>query len=463
ILDFSKIEAGKMELENQPFDLRDCVEGTLDLVAGKAFDKGLDLAYLIDEQTPSTFSGDMTRLRQILLNLFTNAVKFTETGEVVLTIKSHPISNAGRKVLNSDIHELHFAVRDTGIGIPKERMDRLFQSFSQVDASTTRKYGGTGLGLAISRRLSEMMGGSMWAESQEGVGTTFYFTIHTKVVDQPVVARPDLQGDQPQLADRKVLIVDDNETNRRILRLHVEKWGMVAGESATPGKALEWIRKGEKFDVAILDMHMPGMGGVMLATELRQHPAGHELPLVLFTSLWRREVHLQGVEFAAHLTKPIKPSQLFDALVSIFSEKPLQVRREATSKAQLDPDLAISLPLRILLTEDNVVNQKLALRLLQKMGYRADVAGNGIEAIQALERQPYDVILMDVQMPEMDGLEATRQINQRWERHERPHIIAMTANVMPGDREMCLAAGMDDYIAKPLRVEEIVDALKRAT
>jgi len=368
----------------------------------------------------------------------------------------------GRKTSVSDHYELEFAVRDTGIGIPKERMNRLFQSFSQVDASTARKYGGTGLGLAISKRLSEMMGGSMWVESEVGEGTTFYFTIRAKVVDQTMVTRPDLQQDQPQLSGRKVLIVDDNDTNLRILKLQVEKWGMESIQSSSPQKALDLVKNAQHFDVAILDMHMPDMDGLILASEIRGYPAGSYLPLILFTSLGRRELHPEGIEFAAHLTKPIKPSQLFDALVGIFVDQPVQVKKQAHMPEKPDTSFAGEFPLRILLTEDNAVNQKLALRLLEKMGYRADVAGNGLEALEALERQSYDVILMDVQMPEMDGLEATRQIIKRWGTEERPHIIAMTANAMQGDREMCLAAGMDDYIAKPLRVEEILAALKRS-
>lgn len=237
---------------------------------------------------------------------------------------------------------------------------------------------------------------------------------------------------------------------------------MDAVESGSPQKALDLIMEGEQFDVAILDMHMPEMDGVMLATELRKQPAGRDLPLVLFTSLGRRELQPDGVYFAAHLTKPIKPSQLFDALIGIFVDQPVQVKKQAHIPEKLDINIAQKFPLRILLTEDNAVNQKLAIRLLEKMGYRADVAGNGLEAIEALERQSYDVILMDVQMPDMDGLEATRQITQRWDPSERPYIIAMTANAMQGDREMYLAAGMDDYIPKPLRVEEMVAALKRS-
>jgi CheY-like chemotaxis protein len=340
-------------------------------------------------------------------------------------------------------------------------MNRLFQSFSQVDASTARKYGGTGLGLAISKRLSEMMGGRMWVESELGVGTTFYFTILAQAVDQPLVARPHLKDHQPILEDKRVLIVDDNDTNRRVLNLQVDKWGMQSGEVASAAEALEKLAGGDVYDVAILDMHMPGMDGMTLAREIRKLPEGKNLPLVLFTSLGRREVDVEEVDFAAHLTKPIKPSLLFDALIGIFAKQKVTPSKTIQSPARFDAEMAQRHPLRILLAEDNAVNQKLALRLLGKIGYRADVAGNGLEAIEALERQSYDVILMDVQMPEMDGLEATRQIVQRWSQRDRPCIVAMTANAMQGDREMCLQAGMDDYIAKPIRVEELVSALSQ--
>jgi PAS domain S-box-containing protein len=465
ILDFSKIEAGKMDLESQPFDLRECIEGTLDLVAGRAFEKGLDLAYVIEDGTPAGIIGDVTRLRQILLNLLTNAVKFTEKGEVVLTVKSEDkptramSGNGGNPEAGS--HTLLFTVRDTGIGIPLERMDRLFQSFSQVDASTARKYGGTGLGLAISKRLSELMGGTMWAKSETGAGTTFHFTIRAEATTAIAPASRRIKLSDPQLHDRKVLIVDDNNTNRRIVELQVKGWGMQPFETASPLTALEWIRRGDAFDVAILDMHMPDMDGLTLASEIRQHRDEHTLPLILFTSLGRRETGAEDLGFSAFLTKPIKPSQLFDALVAIFADQPVAAPRPSNEPQRLDPEMASRHPLRILLAEDNAVNQKLALRLLAQMGYRADVAANGLEAIESIERQNYDVVLMDVQMPEMDGLEASRQINARWSRGERPQIVAMTANAMQGDRELCMAAGMDDYITKPIRVDELVGALDR--
>ncbi len=461
ILDFSKIEAGKMELEDQPFDIRECIEGTLDLIAGRAYEKELDLAYLIEDGTPTRIVGDVTRFRQILLNLLTNAVKFTEEGEVVVTVSAEDPTHdrAVGDGLDGAEHVLHVRVRDTGIGIPPDRMNRLFQSFSQVDASTARRYGGTGLGLAISRRLAEMMGGSMWAESEVGKGTVFHFTVQAEEAEGATDAGIGLRSTEPQLQGRRVLIVDDNDTNRRILGLQVKGWGMIPRDSHSPAQAIEWIRAGEPFDVAVLDMHMPEMDGVSLARLIRKQRGPDSLPLILFTSLGRREVDVDELEFAAFLTKPIKPSQLLDALIGIFADQPAQAVRPAAAPAGIDPDLGEKHPLRILLAEDNAVNQKLAIRLLQQMGYRADVAANGLEVLDSLGRQTYDVVLMDVQMPEMDGLEASREINRRWSQPERPRIVAMTANAMQGDRERCIEAGMDDYISKPVRVSELMDAL----
>jgi PAS domain S-box-containing protein len=456
ILDFSKIEAGRLELEAQPFDLRECVEGALDLVATQAAEKGLDLAYLLGDGTPAAVVGDVTRLRQVLLNLLSNAVKFTEAGEVVLSVTAHRPNDA------AGFHELTFAVRDTGIGIPPERLGRLFQSFSQVDASTTRRYGGTGLGLAISQRLIELMGGRITVTSELEAGSEFRFTIRADPAPAPLPTRRDWSGVQPSLRGKRVLVVDDNATNRRILASYLSAWGMPARDTGSPAEALAWIRADERFDVAILDMHMPGMDGALLAEAMRQEPAGATLPLVLFTSLGRREALAGRDIFAAYLHKPIKPSQLFDALVSVLAEQPVHVAPRATTRGELDPEMARRHPLRILLAEDNVVNQKLALRLLAQMGYRADLAANGLEAIEAVARQTYDVILMDVQMPELDGLEASREINRRWPAPGRPRIVAMTANAMQGDRELCETAGMDDYVAKPIRVEELVAALDRS-
>ncbi|UCG96467.1 MAG: GAF domain-containing protein [Burkholderiales bacterium] len=453
ILDFSKIEAGRMDIEAHPFDVRECVESALDLVAPRAAEKHLETAYFLEGEVPRAVSGDVTRLRQILLNLLANAVKFTERGEVVLTV------TAGHAAAGEV--ELAFAVRDTGIGLTPEGMSRLFQSFSQADSSTTRKYGGTGLGLAISRRLAELMGGRMWAESAgPGQGSTFRFTIRAPVAELAPTRDRDFIGTQPELQGRRVLVVDDNATNRRVLSLQTGKWGMKARETESPAEALRWTEAGEPFDLAILDMHMPEMDGLELARRI--HARRPALPLVLFSSLGRREAGDTEGLFRAYLAKPVRQSQLFDTLVNLLADSTAAARAPSARTAatpKIDSELAARHPLRILLAEDNVVNQKLALRILQQMGYRADLASNGLEAVESVGRQVYDVVLMDVQMPEMDGLEASRQITSKWPPGERPRIVAMTANAMAGDREMCLAAGMDDYITKPIRVDALVEAL----
>ncbi|MEM7439738.1 MAG: GAF domain-containing protein [Pseudomonadota bacterium] len=449
ILDFSKIEAGQMDVEYQPVDLRDCVESALDLIGAKAAEKQLDIAYIYGDEVPAAVSTDATRLRQILLNLMSNAVKFTESGEVVMSISA---SRKGGKV------ELAFEVRDTGIGLTAKGMSRLFQSFSQADSSTTRKYGGTGLGLAISKRLSELMGGTMWAESEgAGKGSTFHFTIQATETDLPDTKARSLLGLQSELQGKRILMIDDNETNRRILTLQTEKWGAKTDAFETPRKGLNALKKKPDYDLAILDMHMPQMDGIALAQRMQaDFPA---VPRVLFSSLGVRDLEVEADLFAAHLAKPLRQSHLFDTLVTLFEPKVTKVDAKSKAKPKTDPEMAKQHPLRILLAEDNLVNQKLALRLLEQMGYRADLASNGAEAVESVDRQTYDVVLMDVQMPEMDGLEASRRINAAYADGGRPRIVAMTANAMQGDREMCLAAGMDDYIAKPIRVDRLVEAL----
>jgi PAS domain S-box-containing protein len=455
ILDFSKIEAGKFELEFRPFVIRDAVEAAVDLVAATATAKGLDVGSLLDPKAPVAIVGDATRLRQILVNLLTNAVKFTEDGEVVLSVDSERVAEGDGS--GAEICELHFAVRDTGIGIPKERIDRLFHSFSQVDASTTRRYGGTGLGLAISKRLSEMMGGTMWVESEVGKGSVFHFTIKAETAGG---AEHDAPTERPQLRGKRLLVVDDNAVNRELVRRQATAWGMVSRETGSPREALEWIRRGDPFDAAILDMHMPDMDGLALAREIRRSCDRRILPLVMLTSLGRRR-DVEGVDFVAQLTKPIKASQLYEALMRAFGAISEEVRPVEAGGGRSAAS-AERAPLKILVADDNAVNQQLALALLEKMGYRADVVVNGAEVLDALVRQRYDVVLMDVEMPVMDGLEASRRINQQWSASERPRIIAMTANAMQGDRETCLAAGMDDYLSKPIRRAELAAALARS-
>ncbi len=451
ILDFSKIEAGQMDLELRPVDLRDCVESALDLVSSRAAEKNLDIAYILEDEVPLAISTDLTRLRQILLNLLSNAIKFTQTGEVVLTVSA--------KAIKGDQVELAFEVRDTGIGLTAKGMKRLFQSFSQADSSTTRKYGGTGLGLAISKRLAELMGGTMWAVSDgTGKGSTFHFTLRAEKSELPETQARNLIGMQAELEGKSLLVVDDNETNRHILALQTSKWGSKTHATGSPLEALEWLKAGERFDLAILDMHMPEMDGVELAREIQKR--GVALPMVLFSSLGMRDSEVQTGLFEAFLAKPLRQSQLFDTLATLFEpDKKHDVIDKAPAKPKMDPELASRHPLRILLAEDNLVNQKLALRLLGQMGYDADVANNGLEAVECVGNQIYDVVLMDVQMPELDGLDATRRIVKKHKENDRPKIVAMTANAMQGDREMCLDAGMDDYITKPIRVDRLIEAI----
>jgi signal transduction histidine kinase/CheY-like chemotaxis protein/HPt (histidine-containing phosphotransfer) domain-containing protein len=463
ILDFSKIEAGRMELESQPFDLRECVESAVDLLAARAAEKGLDLSCVVDSDVPAAILGDVTRLRQVLVNLLGNAVKFTERGEVVLSVSvERGEESAASTSLHTPHPTLHFAVRDTGIGIPPERQSRLFQSFSQVDTSTTRRFGGTGLGLAISRRLAELMGGTMRVESEgvAGKGSTFHFTIRAEVAE-PLASRPYLQSIQPRLEGKHVLVVDDNATNRHILSLQTRAWGMLPQDTASPHEALAWIGRGDPFDVALLDLQMPEMDGTELAAEIRRLRPARELPLVILSSLGQKEGKAEDVELAAYLLKPIKPSQLYNVLVGIFGPEESVSATEEAAKPSFDAEMGRRHPLSILLAEDNAINQKLALLVLERLGYRADVAGNGLEVLQALRRQAYDVVLMDVQMPEMDGLEATRAIGHEFGSERRPRIVAMTANAMKEDRDECFAAGMDDFMAKPIQFDELVAALNR--
>ncbi|MBI3160896.1 MAG: response regulator [Chloroflexi bacterium] len=451
ILDFSKIEAGKMDMERQPFDLRECVESAADLLAYRASEKNLEMGVLIESNVPRGIIGDVTRLRQVLVNLLSNAVKFTERGEIFVEV-AHDSARL-------DAPLLHFKVRDTGIGIPADRTESIFHSFSQVDASTSRKYGGTGLGLAISQRLAELMGGRMWVESVAGSGSTFHFTILAPPTTIPharsIVSLPHLTG-------KRIMLVDDNLTNRRILIQQAENWGMLPTACSTPYDALNAIKQGLRFDLAVLDMHMPGMDGLTLAREIRRaESTGDPMPMIMLTSLgWRDTV--DSSDFASFLTKPVKQSNLYNAIVEALAiAKPRPDHAATIDEHRFDSDMSARIPLRILLAEDNAVNQKLALRLLERMGYRADVAGNGLEVLQAMDRQTYDLIFMDVQMPEMDGLQATRQIRAKYPSARQPRIVAMTANAMQGDREMCLEAGMDDYLSKPIQVKDLQFALER--
>jgi len=482
ILDFSKIEAGKLDLEQQPFNLRECVEEAFELLFTKAAEKGLDVAYTIAPTLPVDFVGDITRVRQILVNLLSNAIKFTEKGEVVVAVDGKPVLGAADTPSLAASHqpsplpehpeasttesqpqyEIAISVRDTGIGIPPDRVNRLFQSFSQADTSMTRKYGGTGLGLVISERLAQMMGGSIRVESTEGRGSTFHITLKLGIA--PPQQYPYMEADHPYLKNHRVLVVDDNDTNREILAHQLAYWGMVVRATPSDSEALDWILReaGDPFDLAILDMNMPEMDGLTLAEKIRTRYDARALPLILWTSLMsRRDVERSAaVEIAATLSKPVRPAVLYDMLVGFFERKPREII-PPTYWGDIDRQMGEKRPLRILLAEDNAVNQKVALRLLEKLGYRADIASNGLEVIHAMDRLPYDLILMDVQMPEMDGVEATRYIRSHWASKKRPRIVAMTAHALEGTREWLLKEGMDDYVSKPVRIEEMVAALQR--
>jgi PAS domain S-box-containing protein len=457
ILDFSKIEAGRIELEAIPFALGRAIEGAMDVVTPAASAKGLELAYAIDPDLPHALVGDAGRLRQIVLNLLSNAIKFTEHGEIRVSVSGRRLDgSAGHGIGATPRWEVTVAVRDTGIGIPPDRMDRLFQSFSQADASISRRFGGTGLGLAISRRLAELHGGTITVESSGIPGEGSQFAVRIVALEAPAdaVATP-APRPTDELAGKTALVVDDNSTNRRIVSAQLRRWGMTVRATGSSQEAIDWVRRGAGFDVALLDYLMPDLDGVALAATLHEITEPRELPVIIISSLRQQPQAVGSV--AAWLTKPIKPSPLLDALHAVLFE---------VAPASATPELAVTValgerhPLRILLAEDNAANQKLALRVLNRMGYAADVAVNGLEAIAALEAGTYDLVLMDVQMPELDGLEATRQIRSRWPGAAGPRIAAMTANAMPGDRELCLAAGMDDYISKPIRIEELTAVLE---
>lgn len=456
ILDFSKIESGKLHLEEQPFDLRRCVEDALDLIATQATKKGLELICWIASGTPLHFQGDVTRLRQVLVNLLSNAIKFTQAGEVMVSVESQRCSSAGA-------YKLHFAVHDTGIGIHPDQLQRLFQPFSQVDSSMTRRYGGTGLGLSISKRLCEMMGGRVWVESEVGLGSTFHFTVQLQSISEPM--DEDVWSNVlPKMKGKRVLVADDNQTTRETIAQQIEEWEMQVQTAASGAEAIAHLHPASQYDLVILDHQMPGGNGFDVAVQIRQMPEGQGLPIVVMsTGLEAPSPEaIADMGITALLTKPLKQSQFYDVLAQIFLTGQVMLPQRSTRLMSGDR-LSAQYPLHILLVEDIPVNQKLVLQMLQRLGYRADVANNGHEAIAALRRQPYDVVLMDVQMPEMDGLEATRWIRRQDPTIlKAPYIIAMTAHAMQGDRELCLEAGMNDYLSKPIRLEGLVKSLRRA-
>jgi signal transduction histidine kinase/CheY-like chemotaxis protein len=454
ILDFSKIEAEKLDLESQRFDLRRCIEDALDLVGPKAEEKKLEIGYQIEGSIPYFYVGDMARIRQILVNLLSNAVKFTDAGEVVASVSGCLVEN--------DLYQLHFSVRDTGIGIPPKLQHRLFESYSQADVSTTRRFGGTGLGLAISKRLSELMGGKIWMESS-GIareGSVFHFTILVaKAAEQELPQQAKRRAD---LSGKKVLIVDDNETSRRILISQINQLSMLPTAVASGREALHVLRQGESFDLAILDLQMPEMDGRMLAEEISKIP-GQQTPLILLSAFGFLASDKDSDYFAARLTKPVKAAQLCEVMWSVIKDETETQKQGRQPKASNHRDLGLRHPLRILLADDSAVNQKVASRMLEKIGYRVDIVANGLEALEAVRNNSYDVVLMDCLMPEMDGYEATHRIreSENMDGRKPVYIIAMTANALQGDREQCLAAGMNDYLSKPVRLNQLAEALER--
>jgi CheY-like chemotaxis protein/HPt (histidine-containing phosphotransfer) domain-containing protein len=420
-----------------------------DLLNPNTEDRPIELMYLIAPELPSQVIGDVTRLRQILVNLVGNAIKFTEEGEIFV--------NVSQRTREENTCTLLFEVRDTGIGIPESRRDMLFRSFTQLDSSTTRKYGGTGLGLAITARLVEMMGGSIWVDSEVGKGSTFSFTLRVELEDEV----QDTEAHAEELSGKRVLIVDDNQTNRRILNLQCVSWGMDCLVLPSGQEALRVLDSGTTFDMAIIDMLMPEMDGLLLAQEIKKRSAPPFMPLILLSSLGKHDERVAAGElFQTVLTKPIKQAQLKKVLIASLVSSAIQ-RSYEEDIARLDRHLAEKVPLRLLIAEDNPVNQKLVVRLFEQMGYRIDVTANGLEVLDALQRQPYDMVFMDIQMPEMDGLEATRRIAEIFPDTLQPIIVAVTANALDGDRERCLEAGMHDYISKPIRIDTVQQTILR--
>jgi signal transduction histidine kinase/DNA-binding response OmpR family regulator len=466
ILDFSKIEAGKLSFEKLDFDLVETVEGALDMFAERARQKGIELACQVAPGLPRRLRGDPGRLRQVITNLISNAIKFTERGEVVVRV-------ANERETEKDV-VIGFSVKDTGIGIPGEVQNRLFQAFTQADSSTTRRFGGTGLGLAISRQLVAMMDGQIGVRSEPGEGSTFWFTARLEKQTGPAEPAPSIYF--RDLFDLRVLVVDDNATNRQILRHQLFAWKMQKGSAANGFEALELLRtaaaEGKPYELALLDMQMPEMDGMTLARAIKADPAIASTHLIILTSMGsmhsQEELRAAGVD--AYLVKPVKQSRLFDCLVTVLGRAAAEhvftkpAKDERPERAP--PEMAHVNRARILLAEDNIVNQKVALAQLRGLGFTADAAANGHEVLSALKQVAYDIILMDCQMPEMDGYEAARAIRQAEKAGTAPwkapvHIIAMTANAMTGDREKCLAAGMDDYLSKPVRKPDLQSAMTK--
>ena len=456
VLDFSKIESGKIDLETHPYNVRQCVEEALELLAPKAAEKGLDLVALIDPAAPAFVVGDVTRLRQVIVNLVGNAEKFTQKGEVVVSVSAKTETRPGEL-------SLHFAVSDTGIGIPSDKRDRLFQSFSQVDSSTTREFGGTGLGLAISKRLAELMGGTMWVESEVGKGSVFHFSITVRCGADEA---PNWRQGSPALRGKRMLLLEDNAMQRRALAQFAKMWGFDLTEAAGVEEA-EAALGGQPgcFDLLLIDYDLLGEDAPAIIARLRALPAAAGAMLLLVSAHRLRVSGLRVPSVHGFVAKPIRPAALLESLVRAVTGVSEHEKRAVTVSPfeVAGRPLAEILPLRLLIADDNTVNQKVALMLLKRLGYNADAVSNGVEVLQALETKIYDMILLDVQMPEMDGYEAARRICAKWSmlEHQRPRMVALTGNAMQGDRERCLAAGMDDYISKPVQLSDLKSVLER--
>ena len=448
ILDFSKIESGNMELEQEEFELRNCVEDVLDIFATRASSQGVELVYQLSEAVPWQIVGDDLRLRQILTNLVSNAMKFTQKGEVF--VKADVLSGEGTGPL-----EIEFSVRDTGIGIPADKVGRLFKAFSQVDQSTTRKYGGTGLGLAISQKLVHLMNGTIKVESEPGMGSCFSFTILTKAGSR-IMAPLNTYTMDDQLGKR-VLVVDDNITNLAILKSQLETWKLVPVLANSGTEALAILSHDNAFELVLSDMQMPVMdGGVLAECISEQYP---KIPVILLSSIGDELNKSCRHLFYAVLNKPVKQHILGKQILSALSRQRTTGQDQKTENKKLPADFSILHPLRILVAEDNLINQQVILHILGNMGYEPVIVENGLEAVEAAVASDFDVILMDMQMPEMDGLEATRKIRSLLER--QPVIIALTANTMQGDLEECIGAGMNDYISKPIRLDELIEKIEK--
>jgi CheY-like chemotaxis protein len=439
-----------MEIEHEDFDLRQTVEGVMDMFSQQVAQQGLDLIYQLDANVPEHLIGDSLRLKQVLINLINNAIKFTHKGEVF--VKIHLVDGRDPKNL-----EIGFSVQDTGIGIQKDKLALLFKAFSQVDSSTTRRYGGTGLGLAISERLVNLMGGHIVAESQFGTGSIFKFSIKTAISHQ--TQQGETVFNMHDLAGCRILIVDDNPTNITILKSQLEQWELVPVTAVSAQQALNILKKDVHFHLVITDMEMPDMDGVGLAQAIKT--SNNPLPVILLSSIGYENKNKFPGLFSSILSKPVKQYNLYQSIKLALGRAREDAPVKENTNNKLSPLVAHHFPLRILVAEDNLINQKLILRVLNKLGYQPDIAENGLEVLERIEVAVYDVILMDVQMPGMDGLEATRTIRNTSAQH--PFIIAMTANAMPEDRGMCLDSGMDDYIAKPMKMDDLIALLKKAS